>query len=240
MSVMGTRVQRREDPAFLTGANTYTADLQDPLLDGALHVHFVRSTMAHARLTEVDVSEAADVPGVVAVYTGADTAAADDLPPFPVAIPGMIPDGLARAYIASDVVRFVGDIVAVVVAETKVAAEDASELVIVDYDPLEAVIDPVEAEKGEVLLFPEHGSNVALEVPFGHTGADLFDGCEAVIDRTITNQRLAVCPMEPRGMAVTWHDGRLVTWISTQAPHGVKRKLAGLYGLEPEQVHVIA
>ena len=240
MSVMGTRVQRREDPGFLVGANRYVADLRDPLLEGALHVHFVRSTMAHARLTEVDVTDARDVPGVVAVYTAADTDGADDLPPFPVPIPGMIPDGLARAYIASDTVRFVGDVVAVVVAETREAAEDAAETVIVDYDPLDAVVDPVEAEKGEVLLFPEHGSNVALEVPFGHTGDELFEGCEVVVDRTITNQRLAVCPMEPRGMAVTWHDGRLVAFLSTQAPHGVKGKLAGLYGLEPEQVRVVA
>ena len=240
MSVMGTRVQRREDPAFLTGANKYTADLEDPLLEGALHVFFVRSTMAHATLTEVDVSEAAEVPGVVAVYTGADTSTADDLGPYGVAIPGMIPDGLARPWIATDTVRFVGDVVAVIVAETKAAAEDASELVIVDYEPLDVVVDPVEAEKGEVLLFPEHGSNVALEVPFGHTGDELFGGCAVVVDRTITNQRLAVCPLEPRAIAVAWHEGRLIAFISTQAPHGAKGKLAGLYGLEPEQVRVVA
>jgi len=128
----------------------------------------------------------------------------------------------------------------VIVADSKEAAEDASELVIVDYDPLAAVVDPVESEKGELLLFPEHGSNVALEVPFGHSGDELFEGCDVVIDRMITNQRLAVCPLEPRAMAVTWHDGRLITFMSTQAPHGVKSKLAGLYGLEPEQVRVVA
>jgi carbon-monoxide dehydrogenase large subunit len=239
MSVMGTRVQRREDPGFLTGANRYTADLDDPLLDGALHVHFVRSTIAHAHLTEVDVADAATGPGVVAVYTGADVAAADDLPPFPVPIPGMIPDGLARPWIATDTVRFVGEVVAVVVAETREAAEDASELVVVDYEPLPALVDPEQAARDEVLLFPEHGTNTALEVPFGHSD-DLFDGCEVVVDRTITNQRVAVCPMEPRAVAATWHDGRLVVFASTQAPHGVRTKLAGLYGLEPEQVRVVA
>ena len=239
MSVMGTRVQRREDPGFLTGANAYTADLTDPLLDGALHVHFVRSTMAHARLEEVDASEAAEAPGVVAVYTAADLAEAEDLPPFPVPIAGMIPDGLARPYIAGDTVRFVGEVVAVVVAETKEQAEDASELVIVDYDPLEVVVDPVRAATDEVLLHPEHGTNTALEVPFGHSD-DLFEGCQVVLDRTILNQRLAVCPLEPRAMAVTWHEGRLVVFMSTQAPHGVKTKLAGLWGLEPHQVRVVA
>ncbi len=240
MSVMGTRVQRREDPAFLTGANRYTADLDEPLLAGALHVHFVRSTIAHARITEVDVSEAAAASGVVAVYTAADTVAADDLDPFPVAIPGMIPDALARPWIAGEVVRFVGEVVAAVVAETREAAQDAAELVVVDYEPLEAVVDPVEAARDELLLFPDHGTNTALEVPFGHSGDALFEGCEVVVDRTVVNQRLAVCPLEPRAMAVTWHDGRLVVFMSTQAPHGVRNRLAGIYGLEPEQVRVVA
>lgn len=239
MSVMGTRVTRREDPVFLTSGGVYTADLSDPLLDGAVHAHFVRSTMAHARLTEVDVSEALESPGVVAIYTAADLAAADDLPAFPVPIPGMIPEGLARPWLAGDVVRFVGEAVVLILAESREVAEDASELVIVDYEPLEAVVDPSESERDELLLFPEHGSNTALAVPFGHTD-DLFDGCEVVVDRRILNQRVAVCPMEPRAMAVTWHEGRLVMFVSTQAPHGVKNKLAGLYGLDPTQIRVVA
>jgi len=195
--------------------------------------------MAHARLTEVDVSEALESPGVVAIYTAADLAAADDLPAFPVPIPGMIPEGLARPWLAGDVVRFVGEAVVLILAESREVAEDASELVIVDYEPLEAVVDPSESERDELLLFPEHGSNTALAVPFGHTD-DLFDGCEVVVDRRILNQRVAVCPMEPRAMAVTWHEGRLVMFVSTQAPHGVKNKLAGLYGLDPTQIRVVA
>jgi len=79
MSVMGTRVQRREDPLFLTGGARYTADLQEPLLEGALHAHFVRSTIAHARITELDVTEARQAPGVVAVFTAADIAESGDL-----------------------------------------------------------------------------------------------------------------------------------------------------------------
>ncbi len=239
MSVMGTRVTRREDPVFLTSGGVYTADLSDPLLDGAVHAHFVRSTMAHARLTEVDVTEALESPGVVAIFTAADLAAADDLPAFPVPIPGMIPEGLARPWLAHDVVRFVGEAVVVILAESREAAEDASELVIVDYEPLEALVDPSESERDELLLFPEHGSNTALAVPFGHTD-DLFDGCEVVVERQILNQRVAVCPMEPRAMAVTWHDGRLVMFVSTQAPHGVKKKLAGIFGLDPTQIRVVA
>ena len=239
MSVMGTRVQRREDPLFLTGGAQYTADLQEPLLEGALHAHFVRSTIAHARITELDVSEALAAPGVVAVFTAADVAESGDLSAPPPAIPGMIPDILARPWLATDVVRYVGEAIAVIVAESAVAAEDASELVIVDFDPLDAVVDPVFAATDQVLLHPEHGSNTALEVPFGFT-EELFDGCEVVVTRDIVNQRVAVAPLEPRGVAVVWHEGRLIAWVSTQAPHSVKGKLAGVYELEPQQVHVIA
>lgn len=239
MSVMGTRVQRREDPLFLTGGARYTADLQEPLLEGAVHAHFVRSTIAHARITELDVSEAREAPGVVAVFTGADIAAAGNLGPAPVAIAGMVPDILARPWLATDVVRFVGEAIAVIVAETAVAAEDAAELVIVDFDPLDAVVDPVYSETDAVILHPEHGTNTALEVPFGYTD-DFFDGCEVVVTRDIINQRVAVAPLEPRAMAVVWHEGRLVAWSSTQAPHSVKGKIAAAYELEPEQVHVIA
>jgi len=239
MSVMGTRVQRREDPMFLTGGAKYTADLQEPLLEGALHAHFVRSTIAHARITELDVSEARTAPGVVAVFTAADIAASGDLAAAPVAIPGMIPDGLARPWLASDVVRFVGEAVAVIVAESAVAAEDAAELVIVDFDPLEAVVDPVAAATDAVLLHPEHGSNTALEVPFGYT-EELFDGCDVVVTADLVNQRVAVAPLEPRALATVWHDGRLILWSSTQAPHSVKGKLSGVYELEPHQIHVIA
>ena len=86
MSVMGTRVQRREDPLFLTGGARYTADLQEPQLEGTLHAHFVRSTIAHARITELDVSEALEAPGVVAIYTAADIASSGDLSAPPPAI----------------------------------------------------------------------------------------------------------------------------------------------------------
>lgn len=239
MSVMGTRVQRREDPLFLTGGARYTADLQEPLLAGAVHVQFIRSTIAHARITELDVAEAREAPGVVAVFTAADITAAGDLGPSPAAIPGMIPDILARPWLASDVVRYVGEAIAIIVAESAAAAEDAAELVIVDFDPLDAVVDPMFAATDQILLHPEHGSNTALEVPFGYT-EELFDGCEVVVTRDLVNQRVAVAPLEPRALATVWHEGRLIMWSSTQAPHSVKGKLSGVYELEPEQVHVVA
>ncbi len=98
----------------------------------------------------------------------------------------------------------------------------------------------LQAATDEVLLFPEHGSNTAMEIPFGHTGDELFAGCEVVVRQDITNQRVAACPLEPRGVATAWHGGRLVFWSSTQNPHAVKSALAGHYGLEPGDVHVMA
>ena len=239
MSIMGTRVERREDPLFLTGAARYTADLDEPLLDGAAHVHFVRSTIAHARITELDVSEALTAPGVVAVFTMDDIEQAGDLGPFGVAVPGMIPDALARPWLAAGVVRFVGEAVVAIVAETARQAVDAAELVIIDYDPLDVVVDPVEAATDAVLVQEHHGSNIALAVPFGRT-EDLFDGCEVVVSGTIVNQRIAVAPLEVRAVAATWHDDRLLVWCATQSAHSVQRKLAGVYGLEAHQVRVIA
>ena len=236
MSVMGTRVTRVEDPTFLTAGGAYVADLDDPRLDGAAAVVFVRSTAAHARIESIDTSDAAAAPGVLGVFTGTDV----DLPPLGSGMPGLIPDAMARAWLATETVRFVGEPIAVVVAETSAQALDAAEQVWVDYDPLPAVIGPLEAATDAVLLFPEHGTNIALDIPFGHTGDELFAGCEVVVRQELTNQRVAACPLEPRGVATTWHEGRLVFWSSTQAPHGVKTALADKYGLEPGEVHVIA
>jgi len=111
--------------------------------------------------------------------------------------------------------------------------------VVIDYDPLDVVVDPVAAATDAVLVQEHHGSNTALAVPFGRTD-DLFDACEVVVSGTLVNQRVAVCPLEVRSVATTWHDGRLVMWCATQSAHGVRRKLAGIYGLEPEQVRVVA
>ncbi len=151
MSILGNRVLRSEDPRLLTDGGRYTADLRDPRLDGALHAVFVRSTVAHAELLGVDVAEAAAAPGVVAVLTGADI----DLAPMP----GMLKADMGRTLLARDRVRFVGEPVAVVLAETPAQGEDAAELVIVDYEPLPAVVDPATALDGDTVLFPEAGTN---------------------------------------------------------------------------------
>ena len=235
MSVLGTRVKRKEDPAFLTVGGTYTADVRDSRLDGAVHATFVRSTMGHARILQVDVDEARSAPGVVAVFTNDDLG---DFAPPRSGMSGFIPDEMARPWLAADTVRFAGEPIAVVLTEHADQGEDAAELVIVDYDPLPAVVDAEEALSDTVVLFPELNTNVALDVAGKHE-VD-FDSCEVVIRERIVNQRVAACPLEVRSAATTWHGGRLVLWISTQAPHGARGHIANLYGLHPGEVHVIA
>src|SRR6266567_3416455 len=159
MSILGTRVLRTEDPRFLTTGGVYTDDVVDERLAGACHVFFVRSPVAHARIRSVDVSAALAAPGVVAAFTGADLA---ELPPVAPPMPGMINEQMGQPLLALDVVRFVGDPVAVVVTEGPYQGEDAAELVDTDYDLLPPVLDLAEAAGGDssVLLFPDAGTNV--------------------------------------------------------------------------------
>jgi aerobic carbon-monoxide dehydrogenase large subunit len=234
VSILGTRVLRTEDPRFLTTGGVYTEDVVDERLDGACHVFFVRSPIAHARIDAIDTSAALEAPGVIAVYTGADLA---DLPAV---TPGLNKQ-MTRAILPADKVRYVGEPVAVVVTEQAYQGEDAMELVDVDYDPLPAVVDFADALAGEVLLYEEAGSNVAGT--FGDPDAldqHLFDECEVVTTRTIQNQRVAPAPMESRAAAAAWgEDGRVTAWIPNQAAQGCQGSLARQLGITPEEVHII-
>ncbi|MBO0787441.1 MAG: xanthine dehydrogenase family protein molybdopterin-binding subunit, partial [Actinobacteria bacterium] len=159
MSILGTRVLRTEDPAFLTTGGVYTADVADERLAGACHVFFVRSPVAHARISAIDVSAARSAPGVVAAFTGADMA---DVPAVAPPMPGMISQEMGQYLLARDVVRFVGEPVAVVVTEDPYQGEDAAELVDVGYEPLPPVLGLAEAVSDDApVLFPAAGSNVA-------------------------------------------------------------------------------
>ncbi|TMD09110.1 MAG: xanthine dehydrogenase family protein [Chloroflexi bacterium] len=231
MSILGTRVLRTEDPRFLTEGGRYVDDVP---LEGALHVVFVRSAVAHARLLSVDVEEARRAPGVVTVVTAADVDVPAQAPELP-----MVTREMARPVLAAGTVRFVGEPVAAVVAESVAAAVDAAELVAVDYDPLPVVLDLEESARDEVLLFPELGTNVAMRLPFPPS-EDLFDGCEVVVRGRFRNQRVAPGPMEPRATAARWSDGRLTVWSSTQQPHGTAAGMREALGLSAEQVRVIA
>jgi carbon-monoxide dehydrogenase large subunit len=233
MSIFGNRVPRVEDPKLLTVGGTYVADLRVPELDGAAHVTYVRSTIAHATVRSVDVEEARGAPGVLGVFTAADV----DLAPLPPGSP-MFNPAMVRPFLADGVVRFVGEPVAVIVSERPEQGADAVELVWPDYEPLTAVVDPSVAARDEVLLHPAAGTNVVLDLTTG-SDPDLFEGCEVVVTHDIVNQRLAAVPLESRAGAAAWVDGRLWHWSSTQHAHGVRDALAGVYGLDPAAIRVI-
>ncbi|HEY2549923.1 MAG TPA: xanthine dehydrogenase family protein molybdopterin-binding subunit [Streptosporangiaceae bacterium] len=238
MSILGTRVLRTEDPRFLTTGGVYTEDVEDERLAGACHVFFVRSPIAHARISRIDVTAALSAPGVVAAFTGADLA---DLPDLGPAIPGMMNEHMRHPLLATEKVRYVGDLVAAVVTEHPYQGEDAIELVDVDYEPLPAVVDLEDAETGKVLLFEQAGTNVAAT--FGDPAEldeHLFDGCEVVVRQRILNQRVAPAPMETRAAAAAWaQDGRLTAWIPNQGAQGTRGSLARMLGIEQAQLRII-
>jgi aerobic carbon-monoxide dehydrogenase large subunit len=201
-------------------------------------VQFVRSPVAHARIRSVDLSAALQAPGVIAAFTWADLA---DLPVVGPPMPGMNAE-MGQWLLARDVVRFVGEPVAVVVTEGRYQGEDAADLVDIDYEPLPPVIDMTEAATdGSPLLFPAAGTNVAAS--FGDRAAmaaDLFDGCEVVVSRTIANQRVAPAPMETRAAAAVWGaDGRLTAWIPNQGAQGTRAALAGMLGMDQAGLRII-
>src|SRR6266700_3067202 len=162
-SALGGAVRRREDPRLVTGAGQYTDDVRRP---GSLHAVFVRSTLAHARIRNVDIGEAAAMPGVVGVFLASDLG----LKPraqFPA------PDTMARPPLATGVVRFVGDMIAVVVAATQAEAIDAAGAVVVDYDPLVAVVVRGRFVNQRVAGVPIE-TNVAIAEPDGEGGLDVW------------------------------------------------------------------
>ncbi|HEX4832775.1 MAG TPA: xanthine dehydrogenase family protein molybdopterin-binding subunit [Trebonia sp.] len=239
MSILGTRVQRTEDPGFLSTGAVYTEDVQDERLAGAVHVHFARSTVAHARIAGIDVEAARAANGVIAVYTGADLAAAGVAPLKPMA-PNMN-QAMVESLLAVDTVRFVGEPVAAIVTEHPYQGEDAIELVDIDYDFLPAVVEPRDALSGvKGFLFPEAETNVVVR--FGDAATlspDLFAGCEVVASETVINRRVAPAPMETRSAAAVWTGGRLTAWIPNQGAQGTKGAICGMLGLEPENVRII-
>lgn len=230
MSILGTRVVRVEDPRFLTGEGTYIANLELP---NALHLTFVRSSVAHGKIVSIDADEARSMPGVVAVWTAADI----DLEPAPPAH-GFMNKAIRFPFVASETARFVGDIVAVVVSSDKTSGTDAAETVIVDYDFLPVVLGLEESFKGDTLLHPDAGTNVVLTFA-SNDNSDIFADCDVVVDLVIENQRVAPVPMEVRSCASMWDGQRLTQWACSQGAHGARDGLAEALGLEKEQVRVI-
>jgi aerobic carbon-monoxide dehydrogenase large subunit len=229
-SILGNRVRRVEDPRLLTTGGTYVEDLELP---GAAWLAYVRSPEAHARITGIDASDAKVAPGVLAIFTGDDLA---DLGLAPHTNPAY-PAAMRRPYVAIGTVRYVGQPVVAVIAEERTQAADAADLVIVDYDPLPAVVDPEKSLVDEVLLFPEHGTNIVMR--FASERAADFGDCEIVVEERIVNQRLTAAPIEPRSGAAYWTDGRLVHYSACQGAHPTKALLAEIYGLDPSRVRVV-
>ena len=235
-SLLGTSVRRVEDPDILFGRATYVDDLDIP---GVLHLVLVRSTVAHAEVRSIDVTEAAGRPGVVGIFTSADL----DVPVTPGLM--VVNSAFGRPPLAKEKVRFVGDVVAAVVAESRAAAVDAAELVFVDYEPLPAAVGPEAAtEPGAPLQFDAVGTNVAAGSRQSTSGGDPLDGAEVVVRGRFENQRMAVVPMEGNAIAVVPGDDgaghELTVYVSTQMPHGWRNQAVDLFGLEPSRLRVVA
>ena len=171
---------------------------------------------------------------MLGVFSAADVA---ELPRIAHTLP-MLPDGMRRPLLATDVVRFVGEPVAVVVAEDRYVAADAADLVVVDYEPLTPAVDPESAATDTVVLFPEVGTNSALRLASPQR-AD-FSGCEVVVELRVENQRMTAAPIEPRSGAAYWtEDGRLVHYSACQGAHPAREALCAIYGLPPEGIRVV-
>ena len=234
---VGERIKRREDPRLITGLGTYVDDVRIP---GMLSAIIVRSPHAHAKINSIDLSAARKAPGVVAVMSGDDLK--DKIGSLPCVAPAEhIP---FHPVLALGKVRYVGEPVAVVVAADAYRAQDAADLIEVDYDPLDAVVDPEKAiAPGAPIIHEEFGTNVALTMAVPSPAFDdALKNADRVVRFRIVNQRLAPVPMEPRGVVAQWNPGQryLTVWSSTQIPHMLRSRLAEMLKLGENHVRVIA
>ena len=230
-SILGTRVSRTEDPALVRGGARYAYDIRR---EGLLHAVFVRSELPHALLRGVDADGARSMPGVVGVFVAADLG----LPAMHTLV--KIDGALLRPPLATDRVRFVGDIVAVVVAQSEAQARDAAAAVVADLDPLDPVVDPEDAlADGAPLLFPTRGSNVAVRSSSPSIDAALAS-CDRVVRGRFINQRIAVASLETHAiLAEPSGDGRLLVHPSSQQPHTFRRLLAESIDVPEESIRVV-
>src|SRR5881296_882020 len=244
----GAAVKRREDPRFLRGEGRFVDDVTLP---GMLHAAFLRSPHAHARIVAIDTAAAAAAPGVVRVLAFRDLERwMKPLPLF-----GAVPPGLAAVVkfdirqapqwaLCRDRVRYVGEIVAMAVADSPERAEDATELIQVEWELLPSVVDMTRAaEPGAPLIHPEWGSNVGIGFTHAIGDADrAFARADVTVAETFHIQRYVGMPLEGRGVVAVWdrRDGTMTTWNSTQVAHFVQQGLTGALGLPPHKIRVIA
>ena len=236
MKWFGARVQRLEDERLLRGHGRFTDDIDE----GALESVIVRSPHAHARITSIDVSAARELPGVAAVYTAADLPFGEKDLPILIPHPNLT-HGRTQKCLASERVRYAGEAVVFVVAESRAIAEDAAELVQVEYEPLPVVITPEVAARAEHLVHDDVPGNVAAEML--QEAGDVDAAMKAAPRRKKLHfryERAAASPMEGRAVWAQWKDDRLTVYDSTQSPTSIRGGLAVLFGLPESNVDVIA
>jgi carbon-monoxide dehydrogenase large subunit len=237
-ALVGKRLKRTEDKRFLQGRSRFVDDLHLP---GLLHMAFVHSPLPHARITSIDVTQPKEDPRLVAVLTAADL---PPIPPIPCwdAEPETLPSN--QPMLATDVVRFVGDLVAIVVAEDRYAAEDLAQTVRVEYEPL-PLVDTVQSalDGGAPVLHADWGTNVfnTFQIVQGQAH-DVVARAPRRLEETFRVQRHSAAPMEGRGAVAIWdeRDERLSLWTSTQVPHTVRGRVADLVGLPEDALRVVA
>ena len=236
---IGQSVRRKEDPRLLTGHGRYVDDVELPRM---MHAAFLRSEVARARITGIDVTAAAAMPGVTAVFTGARLNG--EAGPAWHAMLGGDTGAVPFRVLAEDDVRFVGDPIAIVVARSRYVAEDACELIEIDLDPLPALVDYTSApETTDLVVHPEKGTNAMMAVPFMALSPDLeeaFSTAAHVVEETIVQHRYLPVPMEGRGIIASWDGGtsELEVICSNQSVHEARSYLARLLGVPESSVRV--
>lgn len=239
-NVFGTPLKRREDPRLITGQGNFTDDIQLP---GMVHMAVLRSPYAHARIKRIDVSEARRAPGVVAVYTGKDLEGKMGTIPTAWLVPDANIQTPPHHALAVDKVRYVGDGVALVVAEDRYAARDALERIEVEYEELPAVVDQEAAmREGAPQLHEDVPGNIAFHWKAGEVPDEVFEQAEVVIRRRFRQQRLIPNPMEPRAAVAKYNPstGEMTLWCTSQNPHIHRFILSGVLGIPESKLQVVA
>jgi aerobic carbon-monoxide dehydrogenase large subunit len=229
---VGQSPPRSEDLGLVSGAYRYVADI---VRDGCLDACFVRSFTAHGMLRSVDVEAATDVEGVVAAFSAIEL---PDLPHVPVPPTGSFPVEMVRPALARERLRYAGEPVAVVLGTDRYAAEDGAELVIMEVDPLEAVLDPTRAAEDGVRLF-DGVSNVASTREYGAPVDEVFASAPVVVEASIRNERIVPASIEARAILVEPADGRLTVWASHQAPQRLRAQLSSALELDVSRIRVV-
>jgi carbon-monoxide dehydrogenase large subunit len=237
MKYVGQRVKRTEDPRLIKGLAHYVDDIRLP---DTLHVVFVRSMYAHARINGIDTKAAANAPGVVAVYTGKDIAEKVGPVPCAAALPDLkVPD---YRVLATGKALFVGHPIAAVVATDKYAARDAVDLIEVDYEELPVVVDVEIAANGGAVIHESFGDNIAYKLTSGEGDVEAaLQSADRIVIQKMVHQRLAPIAMEPRGVLARYYPGEeeLTVWSSTQIPHLLRTQLALMIGMPENKLRVI-